>query len=90
MANVEQAVRDAANALQGAITDARKAGYAVAWPGRPEDLGAIAISETAKVGGQPIVGLTDEDRAALPRLGAVDPNEAPVFGIAPALSSDQV
>ena len=35
--------------LQSAIAAAEKAGFSIAWPGRPEDLGAIAISETAKV-----------------------------------------
>jgi hypothetical protein len=44
----EKAVRDAATALHGAILDARKAGLHVRWPHTPEDLAAIAISETKK------------------------------------------
>ncbi|MDP1867001.1 MAG: hypothetical protein Q8L13_11760 [Bradyrhizobium sp.] len=49
MSDHDKTVRSAATALQKAIADAHKAGYRVAWPSRPEDLGAIAISETGKV-----------------------------------------
>jgi len=45
----EKTIRAAADKLQSAISEGRKAGFSVAWPGRTEDLGAIAISETAKV-----------------------------------------
>lgn len=52
----EKKLRDAASALQVAIADAKKAGYAIQWPARPEDLGAMAISETAKVSAPPPPG----------------------------------
>ncbi|MBR1198826.1 hypothetical protein JQ574_22780 [Bradyrhizobium sp. AUGA SZCCT0158] len=45
----EKNIRAAAEKLQSAIAEGRKAGLSIAWPGRPEDLGAIAISETVKV-----------------------------------------
>jgi hypothetical protein len=49
MANIEQAVRDAAAALSTAITEAVAAGYRVAWPSNPTGLDTIAISETGAV-----------------------------------------
>lgn len=48
MANAEQAVRDAALALQSAIVTAAGDGYRVHWPSGPEGLHQIAISETGK------------------------------------------
>jgi hypothetical protein len=45
----EQAVRDAALALQSAIADAVAAGYRVNWPGNAADLDKIEISATGKV-----------------------------------------
>ena len=46
--DAERAIRSAAQALADAIAEGRKAGLAVAWPARPEDLPAIAISATGK------------------------------------------
>ncbi len=43
------AVRKAAAALATAISNATAAGISVTWPGRPEDLPAILISETGSV-----------------------------------------
>lgn len=48
----EKAVRDAAATLFGALIDARKAGLVVTWPGSPEGLKALAISETARAAPQ--------------------------------------
>lgn len=47
--DAERAIRSAAQALADAVDQGRKAGLAVAWPSRPEDLAAIAISATGKV-----------------------------------------
>lgn len=58
MSNPETAVRDAAQALHLAITDAREAGLYVAWPSSPEGLPGIAVSETKRV--------ADRDPAAAP------------------------
>lgn len=44
----EKAVRDAAAQFFDALTEARKSGLVVTWPGSPEGLKALAISETAK------------------------------------------
>lgn len=55
----DDAVREAARNLQQAIAVAQAEGYLVAWPSRPADLGAIAVSETGRVGA-----------AAPPALGA--------------------
>lgn len=49
----EQAVRDTAAALHGAIKAAEAAGYRVQWPGSVGGLSAIAISETANVAPPP-------------------------------------
>lgn len=49
MANNEQAVRDAASALNTAITEAVAVGYRIAWPSNAAGLDTIAISETAAV-----------------------------------------
>lgn len=46
--DAERVIRSAAQALADAIAEGRKAGLAVAWPSRPEDLTAIAISATGK------------------------------------------
>lgn len=46
---METLVRKLAADLAAAIRDARKAGYSVEWPSRPEDLDRIAISETGRV-----------------------------------------
>jgi hypothetical protein len=46
--DAERAIRSAAQALADAIAEGRKAGLAVAWPSRPEDLPAIAISATGR------------------------------------------
>ncbi len=43
------AVRKAANALADALAAARAVGLAVTWPGRPDDLPGILISETGSV-----------------------------------------
>lgn len=48
MTSKETAVRTAAQTLHDAIMAAREAGLVVHWPHRPEDLPAIAISETGK------------------------------------------
>lgn len=67
----EKAIRDAAEALRAAIVDGEAAGFAVGWPRRVADLASIEISATAKADpGEPL-DLSDEERAALPRL---DPN----------------
>ncbi len=42
----EKAVRVAASALDKAISDAREAGYSVAWPSTVAGLNTIQISET--------------------------------------------
>jgi hypothetical protein len=47
-ASPEADVREAAAGLAAAIEAARAAGYAVAWPSRPEGLAAIAISQTGR------------------------------------------
>lgn len=44
----EKGVRDAAVHFFDALTEARKSGLVVTWPGSPEGLKALAISETAK------------------------------------------
>lgn len=49
MANLEQAVRDAALALKIAITEAQEAGYRVDLPAQAGDLDKVAISETGNV-----------------------------------------
>lgn len=46
--DAERPIRSAAQALADAIADGRRAGLAIAWPSRPEDLPAIAISATGK------------------------------------------
>lgn len=48
MASIEERVRSAALALKTEIDAAVAAGYRVQMPARAEDLGAIAISATAK------------------------------------------
>lgn len=48
MNTTEKTVRDAAAAFFDLLTDARKAGLVVTWPGSPEGLKGLAISETAK------------------------------------------
>lgn len=44
----EKDVRAAARRLHAAIMAARRAGLAIAWPSRAEDLPALAISETGR------------------------------------------
>lgn len=68
----ERAIRDAAEALRIAIANGEASGLAVTWPPRRvADLASIEISETLKaLPGEPL-DLTDEERAALPKL---DPN----------------
>jgi hypothetical protein len=51
--DAERAIRSAARSLADAIGEGRKAGLAIAWPSRPEDLSTIAISETGKVAAEP-------------------------------------
>ena len=46
---MEAVVRKLAADLAAAIRDARREGYSVEWPSRPEDLDRIAISETGRV-----------------------------------------
>ncbi|MCV9960385.1 hypothetical protein OIU34_00600 [Pararhizobium sp. BT-229] len=48
MSTTEQAVRDAAAKFHEAITDARKAGFAVTWPMTVDGLLSISISETKR------------------------------------------
>ena len=49
----ERAIRSAALALAEAIAQGGTAGLTVVWPGRPEDLPAIAISATAQASAAP-------------------------------------
>lgn len=45
----ERAVRDAAQALHEAITNARNAGFRVHWPPSADALPAIGVSETGRL-----------------------------------------
>lgn len=58
MANEEQRVRDAAQALSAAIIEAHEAGYRVDWPMSASGLAAIAVSETGRIaaGAKPAPG----------------------------------
>lgn len=51
--DAERAIRSAAQALAEAIATGRSAGLAIAWPSRPEDLPAIAISATGRIKSEP-------------------------------------
>lgn len=48
MSRAENAIRAAANTLHQAITEGRAQGLTIAWPGSPEGLTSISISETAR------------------------------------------
>lgn len=89
--NKEQTIREAAQVLHRAILEGRKAGLVIAWPSRADDLPRIAISETGKVArpaenpddgllqGEPLK-LSDEERAALPKLEPLVGDEPMIVG----------
>jgi hypothetical protein len=74
MADLENAVRDAAAKLHEAVKAATDAGYRVEWPTNAAGLPAIAVSETAKVGAAAVVQPGDEydamSKAAVVELAA--------------------
>jgi hypothetical protein len=67
MASKEQAVRDAALALQTAIADATVEGLRVNWPTNPAGLSRMEISEAAKVSAPTPAG-EEYDKLSKPTL----------------------